>query len=398
MKALLASLLLIAGLLGFPDSRAAEPAAAAPLVVHEWGTFTSFSGSDGVPIHFTPNYTDLPEFVYSQSAPQESKSGRLDRDGTVSMETPVIYFYSDREMKASVKVSFPRGWITEWYPFASTAPTPAALKTPGQSMQWDVRLLAGQSVTFPGNPANSREDNRYFVARETDAVPLQAEVAKTDRDRNYDLRGGAIVQREKFLFYRGVGTFPPPVTIKASSGGNVKIVNAAGGKLEGLVLVHVNNGKVGFKRIGSLDTKGETTASIPAAEGNKAELASAMVEQLTAAGLYEKEAKAMVSTWDSAWFGEPGLRLLYIVPRSKTDELLPLSITPKPTAVVRVLVGRHDFLTPEEESAAEASVIRSRDARTALESAEAELRKIGRFSFQARQQAEKRLDASGARR
>ncbi|MFM8273889.1 MAG: hypothetical protein ACKODX_16375 [Gemmata sp.] len=39
------------------------PAPAARLVAHEWGTFTSFSGSDGVPVGFTPNNSDLPRFV-----------------------------------------------------------------------------------------------------------------------------------------------------------------------------------------------------------------------------------------------------------------------------------------------------------------------------------------------
>ena len=33
-------------------------------VAHEWGTFTSFSGSDGVPVSFMPNNEDLPGFVY----------------------------------------------------------------------------------------------------------------------------------------------------------------------------------------------------------------------------------------------------------------------------------------------------------------------------------------------
>ena len=61
----------------------------------------------------------------------------------------------------------------------------------------------------------------------------------------------------------------------------------------------------------------------------------------------------MVKTWDSAWFGEEGTRLLYLVPRAKTDELLPLTMDPKPTELVRVLVGRHDFLTPEQEAVAD---------------------------------------------
>src|SRR5215203_3622624 len=36
-------------------------------VAHEWGTFTSVQGADGVQIQWTPSIkTDLPEFVYSR--------------------------------------------------------------------------------------------------------------------------------------------------------------------------------------------------------------------------------------------------------------------------------------------------------------------------------------------
>ena len=90
--------------------------------------------------------------------------------------------------------------------------------------------------------------------------------------------------------------------------------------------------------------------------------------------------------------------MFYLVPRAKTEELLPLTISPKPTELVRVLVGRHDFLTPEQESMADREVRRSRAARAELEAAETELRKIGRFQGQARQQAEKRIETSAARR
>src|SRR5581483_10886643 len=107
-----------------PDAAPVPPASAARLVAHEWGTFTSFSGSDGVPVGFYPNNDDLPGFVYFQEGDGLTKSNRLQRGGTVSMETPVIYFYTDRDMRVSVKVDFPRGWITEWYPFAAGAPHP----------------------------------------------------------------------------------------------------------------------------------------------------------------------------------------------------------------------------------------------------------------------------------
>src|SRR5947199_138429 len=87
------------------------------LIVHEWGTFTSFSGANGVPVPFYANDEDLPDFVY--------RSPRLKNDAPalVSMETPILYFYAERALTASVDVVFPRGRMTEWYP--GTVPSAA---------------------------------------------------------------------------------------------------------------------------------------------------------------------------------------------------------------------------------------------------------------------------------
>ena len=42
----------------------------APLIVHEWGTFTSFSGSDGIQLEFRPNVDhELPGFVETRAQP-----------------------------------------------------------------------------------------------------------------------------------------------------------------------------------------------------------------------------------------------------------------------------------------------------------------------------------------
>ncbi len=320
------------------------------------------------------------------------------------METPVVYFYADKETKVSVKVDFPKGWITEWFPFASAAPVRTATsdKAGGQSIRWDVKLTPGEPERFPRERSNREGvENPYFHARETAAVPLQAEVAGTgNRDNErYDehaLHGGTVVQREKFLFYRGVGTFPPPVTVRALGGDKVRVVNAAGGKATGLVLVTVRGGKIGFRPVGELESGATTEAQLPAADGSRADLGAFLIKELTAAGLYEKEAKAMVKTWDSAWFGEEGTRLLYLVPRAKTDELLPLTVDPKPTELVRVLVGRHDFLTPEAEAVALKEVKRLRAAQAEMDAAYGVLNKLGRFSGQAQQMAAKRLDEPAA--
>jgi len=157
------------------------------------------------------------------------------------------------------------------------------------------------------------------------------------------------------------------------------------------VLVTVRGGKIGFRPIGELNSGSTMDAQLPELGGTRTELATFLVKELTAAGLYEKEAEAMVKTWDAAWFGEEGMRLLYLVPRAKTDELLPLAVDPKPKEVVRVLVGRHDFLTPEQEVIAEKQVQRLRAAQVEYDSAQKELAKLGRFGPQAQQLAEKRL-------
>ena len=87
----------------------AVPLTASP-TVHEWGTFTSVAAADGGAepwVSLSPP-ADLPCFVYHLSA-QCIKCGA----NRIRMETPVIYFYSDRPMTASVHVDLPTGLINE---------------------------------------------------------------------------------------------------------------------------------------------------------------------------------------------------------------------------------------------------------------------------------------------
>src|SRR6185436_3971468 len=76
----------------------------------------------------------------------------------------------------------------------------------------------------------------------------------------------------------------------------------------------------------------------------------ALKEQLLGAKLYDKEAVAMLKTWKDSWF-EEGVRMLYLLPRGTTDAILPLTLDPAPDELVRVMVGRMEFITPEREAA-----------------------------------------------
>src|SRR5437588_11881246 len=71
------------------------------LVVHEWGTFTSIAGKDGVALEWRPlnGSIDLPKFVYTiQNHDEGLRHGpKADLTAAVRMETPVLYFYSAGE-------------------------------------------------------------------------------------------------------------------------------------------------------------------------------------------------------------------------------------------------------------------------------------------------------------
>src|SRR5580658_7060942 len=109
-----ALLLISAG--AFLNSADLNSAGPSDLTVHEWGTFTSVAGEDGSAIEWNALgcKDDLPEFVNDFGF----RGFKWRLRGTVRMETPVLYFYSSRPLEARVKVSFPQGLITEWYPQA----------------------------------------------------------------------------------------------------------------------------------------------------------------------------------------------------------------------------------------------------------------------------------------
>jgi hypothetical protein len=251
----------------------------------------------------------------------------------------------------------------------------------------EVKIAPKDEMTL----AEETKPSRYYAARETDAALLRVAAEKED---------GKGAEQEKFLFYRGVGTFDLPLSAKAHGSGKFT-VRWSGKAPEGdLILVQVKASKIRFQPFG-LDRKDKGGAradvQVPEAEATQKELGDALVKLLTAKGLFEKEAKAMVKTWSSAWFGEEGTRVLYILPSDLTDELLPLRVEPKPAALTRVLVGRHDVLTPEREKQIDTLVAQQNDSSQAPEAARRlaaeELRKLGRYQGAAQQEAEKRLEA-----
>ena len=312
-----------------------------PFVVHEWGTFTSIAGADGQAVQWMPlsGQQDLPCFVERN---QGSVKGST--MGTVRMETPVVYFYSPRAVDVAIHVGFPQGVLTEWYPHATVPPTSA---TVGGHISWPiVAVQPGAKESFPIETAASH----YYAARQTDADPI---------------RVGA--KAEKFLFYRGVGQFQPALSAVANEHGGVAVRNLRGAPLGPLVFFENRGGAMTF----TVHDLAAAAAVLPPPSFDDATGAPvAEVKRiLMTSGLYAREAQAMVDTWKDSWF-EEGARLLYVVPRADVDAILPLTISPKPSNVTRVFVGRIELATPAT----------LHDVRAALESGDhAALAKYGRF-------------------
>lgn len=361
---LAAAFVLVAGVWGAASARV-DPDG---LIAHEWGTFTTVAGRNGRAVDWLPlgGPSDLPCFVdrYTNLGIKGLRPNtplrRLTYDaaratlwGKVRMETPVIYFYSPNNLsRVDVTVRFPRGLMTEWYPPAIVAQqevTESALRSPHHvsTIQWrGVKVRPPADARFRTEPGESH----YYAARATDASPIE-------------VNG----HQEKFLFYRGVADFDVPVSAEALDDGSVRVKNLGIRDLRGVILFQNRGGRLSYRVHGTL--RGDTTLPEPSQRADPAVIRAELERILTDAGLYPKEAQAMVATWRDSWF-EEGARVFYVLSPGDVDDILPLSINPAASQVARVFVGRMEVITP--------SVVGS--VRKAIETSDtATLERHGRF-------------------
>lgn len=382
------------------------------------------------------------------------------------LETPVMYFYSDNDMAVDVSVKFPKGLITEWYPQATQIGPSLPLDTNASAAatllesravwkqlqlfpqskdhgQLQSRLPQDQSgasrlasyslsppkrgegggegilvnndrpprhepqaIEAPPHPALSpaggegeNKANHYFAARETGADTVRTELADgTNGAGNY----------EKFIFYRGAGSFKTPLRVSVNSQNEIVLENTGDQPLSHLFLLGMKNGAGAFEEIDSLqpgasrtlpslDNKNAEARNFCSLADGQAKLGDVMRAALVGAGLFADEAAAMVNTWKDSWFAEDGVRVLYLLPRAWTDETLPLTLNPKPEKVVRVMVGRAEIITPQTEKNL-AGVLAKAEAgdEAARQQSIAELKKMGRFAEPALQLADRGKDSTNA--
>lgn len=359
------------------DARGGEDLAPAPaadrFVVHEWGTFTSVQGADGVALEgLTREEEALPGFVYDRAkirdCPLRSEGWKgleVPADHvTQKMETPVLYFHSATPRRVRVRVDFVKGLITQWYPVTDLLGPPEGARDAGpldvskierSFIEWDVDVLGTNAKRPREVPEVGKEDPWQF-AREVDASWLRT------RPRSEPGRDGP-VEAERYLFYRGLGHFPLPLRVTMHHDDMAVLWNDGDVTLSPSVFYEIR-GDRGRMVLTDEVAPGHAVKAVlrggeywgPVSDIER-KLQAVVENRLTKTGLRADEARAMVRTWSRSWFRSEGVRVLWFVPRKTTDALLPLSIDPAPDDLVRVLVGRAELIPPSVAEADYAALL-----------------------------------------
>lgn len=372
------------------------------LVVHEWGTFTSFQNESGESLRrINTDDEPVPAFVHrlakvklfaptdivldrqnlSQGAPQ------ADPRVTMRLETPVVYFHlppGHKEMSLDVSVDFRNGLLTEYFPKAQPLvngePYEKDAFPPGPivsgSLRWTNVRLGEQR---PTSQMPRTTDHVWLAPRKVDAALVTVGT-----------------ESERFLFYRGVGDLAAPLKVVRRLDGmldvqlNVASMTAAEpaaprrSRLDRPVARGFYSGIEDYRHrewqsmlaqrdVWLLDVRRNGTSAFrrwrePAPNQtsadpllkisshfeesqysivNLAALRTEMHEALIREGLFADEAQALLETWQLSYFRSPGQRLFFMVPRAWTDAFLPLHLS-VPADVTRVMVGRIELVTPQQ--------------------------------------------------
>jgi hypothetical protein len=357
-------------------------------VVHEWGTLTSVVASDGTlltGLHHEEE--DLPGFVADRMAQAQRTPEVIQK-----METPVTYFYSPSPRQVSVSVGFPAGIFTQWYPYVNRMGPPVFYNTQGgNALAMDPWLDLNLSVPCEANFSTGFRDGlldwgTIDVLAADDASPLPGPLGNSTWAFARNTKSNPVAvhhpdgtqDTERFLFYRGLGNFALPLRAWWEGPQVTFTSEKTPITFGGLFLMTVTADRAGFVELGDLPQGNMVNTTAPEATLDHAsfvlQLKAALAARLVKDGLFADEAQAMVDTWERGYFLTPGTRLLYLLPESIINQVIPLSLNPAPDAVHRTMVIRLELLSPAYEATLSQWL-------TAMASPDPEQSAIGRAQF-----------------
>lgn len=267
------------------------------------------------------------------------------------METPVLYFYSPKELVVDVSVKFPQGSIGEWYPERSSGETISQdyiikenifeygeesrkskksidLKNYNGFISWEANILSPKANN---NYTINTKANEWLAPRVTEAN--QVKIGN---------------EFEKYIFYRGIAGFEIPIQAKIKNEKKIKLLQVTNTYSEKIPHLFVFNNPSNNPKTKSILWKGKLNSienfelklnqkdSKVFDESDITELKNALVTE----GLYQKEAEAMINTWKKTYFDTRGITIFWIVPDTLINKLLPVELSVKPDEFKRVFIGR----------------------------------------------------------
>ena len=365
--------LLVCGFVEGPH-RSVLAEAPKPLVVHEWGTFTALLDEQGeqlmginVDTEPVPGFVhNLGRFLLNRSVlssqhwvHRQKAVPRNHPQVTLRLETPVIYFYPSAGAKlpltVDVRVKFLGGWLTEFYPNAQIQSPPV------QNGKFEFTDLTPQTVgdiawrnLRIGTDGEGPKTNEHVWL-----APRNVAAATVTTPDN---------EHEKYVFYRGVAHQQAPLRVTTDKQGESLTVLPTFREIlsnkKPVVIPHLwlmearPDGELAYRKLDPLTVvndgsrvEGMTARRRFSEAGfdvaNRTRLEAEMSDVLLQEGLFADEVRALLSTWQQAYFISPGLRIFYTVPREWTDHYLPLEITGDPQ-VTRVMIGRVELISDSQ--------------------------------------------------
>lgn len=365
--------------------------------LHEWGTFTTVSGSDGVLLpgldrdeELLPNFVSGQQGLSNQLAFQDPVDTNViymladtasmfsygktipwaSRNVTVKMETPVIYVYSDtsKPFPLEVTVGFEKGLISQVYPWANMKMPPmtkekeAVAGTPFfRSKSIDFSQAQNGRAQWMLNVLPKQPSDAFRIIKKGESATW---IRPRVREANV-LSDPSGYMKEGFVFYRGLGNFDIPLKTRMDE----QTLSLSSEQDLSYALVYQTDGyraKVlwdGPVAVGEThhiealaDTAWRTETPIPKMQ---LDLLTRMQTALVEEGLSADESSAMLQTWWDSYFCHAGLRVFWMVPRAMTDEVLPITTTPAPKSMERVLIGRSEVLLPSFEAGLPAALAKA---------------------------------------
>ncbi|MFT7591881.1 MAG: hypothetical protein ACI9UJ_001810, partial [bacterium] len=333
------------------------------LIVHEWGTFTSKFSTTGVPYQDLHKTIDepVPDFVYhinfdtiyeigrEYNKGYERDTGRLDlQDVSIKMETPVLYFYSAKAIEElRVQVEFPKGSISEYYPLPFVREDTNYVKRHTRNANSRYGKASLSFIDYKGyakwNINVLAPDDLIPLTYVDEEVPKLWSAPRKTKANKIECNG----EVEKYIFYRGLASFETQIQPSYTYSGNLLVKNQGLAIKYAIVYEKTPEGERFIWGVNSIPENGLITF-----EPSKVSISDAdwtngyrqgFVSSLIDAGLYRDEAEAMLNTWDESYFGKPGIKIFWIVPRSFTDEILPISFSESVVDLQRVMVGRTEI-------------------------------------------------------